>query len=123
MLELEPKFSKKLEIIASDASPACPVNHENLYKHLVESVAWNVDHQLVLEEYYLSEQDCDWYSQKEIQRRFRKINELRKMTPEQREREIHAKVMAEIFKENLWGIPRQGEIFDASRETTRKEAA
>ena len=123
MLEIETKFSKKINILSSQDLPACPVNYENLYKQIKNDVTWEVNHQLEWEEYYLSEQDYNSYTEKNFNVRLEKIEELRNKTSEQKEKEIHSKVMAEIFTGIIHKLPAQAEIFNAPHQPARKEAA
>ena len=77
---------------------SCPLNQAQKYQELRENAEWHVDHELDMERYYLSESDGDtWYSHRDFVRRMAKIKELETRTPQQRERDIHSRIMAEIF--------------------------
>ena len=77
---------------------SCPLSYAQKYKKLRADAEWHVDGELDMERYYLSESDGDeWYSHGDFVRRMERIKELETRTLEQREGEIHARIMREIF--------------------------
>ncbi len=81
----------------SDSALSCPVNHAQRYKELKEFATWTVDNELPNEQYYLSEVDSERYAERDFKARLKRIEELEKRTPAQREADIHAHIMHEIF--------------------------
>lgn len=100
MIELGSFSTRKVRIFGNNPeAPACPLSQAEIYKEIQESAVWAVDHELDSERYYLSESDGDqWYSHRDFQRRMAKIKALETRTPEEREKEIHTRIMREIFR-------------------------
>ncbi len=100
MIELE-TAKKGLKII-NEGRPgelmSCPLSEAERYKEIRESVAWQEEHALDIERYYLAESDGDtWYSHREFLIRNAKIRILEERTPMDMEVEIHQKVMRQIL--------------------------